>query len=149
MTRLNSVSTAYTGYQAPTVTVATSLPKRGAGSSVLIVPVVSAGTRTGRARPCRRGRAVPDRRGRRRDRGRPAGAGRHGRQRAGHRLVVPSLPVASVLTVGLGKAATEWPADMIRRAAGVAARSLSGTETVITTLSDCPATLSAPPPSRG
>jgi len=30
----------------------------------------------------------------------------------------------------------EWPTDMIRRAAGVAARSLDGTETVITTLSD-------------
>ena len=30
----------------------------------------------------------------------------------------------------------EWPADVIRRAAGVAARSLNGTETVITTLSD-------------
>ena len=31
------------GYQAPSVTVATSLPKRGAGSSVLLVPVVSTG----------------------------------------------------------------------------------------------------------
>lgn len=31
------------GYQAPAVTVASSLSKRGAGSSVLIVPVVSTG----------------------------------------------------------------------------------------------------------
>ena len=38
-----------------------------------------------------------------------------------HRLVLSSLPVASVLTVGLGKARPEWPADLIRRAAGVAA----------------------------
>ena len=52
------------------------------------------------------------------------------------RVVAPSLPVASVLTVGLGKDRDEWPADVIRRAAGVAARSLNGTEAVITTLSD-------------
>ena len=66
------------------------------------------------------------------------------------RVVAPSLPVASVVAVGLGKdrvgalaswgptprARGEWPTDMIRRAAGVAARSLNGTETVITTLSD-------------
>ena len=51
-------------------------------------------------------------------------------------MVAPSLPVASVLAVGLGKDRDEWPADVIRRAAGVAARSLNGTETVITTLSD-------------
>ena len=43
---------------------------------------------------------------------------------------------ASVLAVGLGKPRDEWPADVIRRAAGVAARSLTGTETVITTLSE-------------
>ena len=52
------------------------------------------------------------------------------------RVVAPSLPVASVLAVGLGKNRNEWPADVIRRAAGVAARSLNGAETVITTLSD-------------
>ena len=52
------------------------------------------------------------------------------------RVVAPSLPVASVLAVGLGKDRDEWPADVIRRAAGVAARSLNGTEAVITTLSD-------------
>ena len=52
------------------------------------------------------------------------------------RVVAPSLPVASVLAVGLGKSRDEWPADVIRRAAGVAARSLNGAEAVITTLSD-------------
>ena len=51
-------------------------------------------------------------------------------------MVAPSLPVASVLAVGLGKSRDEWPADVIRRAAGVAARSLNGAEAVITTLSD-------------
>ena len=44
--------------------------------------------------------------------------------------------MGSVLAVGLGKDRDKWPADVIRRAAGVAARSLNGTETVITTLSD-------------
>jgi leucyl aminopeptidase len=55
-----------------------------------------------------------------------------------HRLVVPSLPVASVLTIGLGKPQSEWPADTIRRAAGVAARSLGMAEAVITTLAELP-----------
>ena len=44
------------------------------------------------------------------------------------RLVAPSLPVASVLAVGLGAVRDEWPADAIRRAAGSAARSLSRTD---------------------
>ena len=35
--------TTESGYQVPTVNVATALPKRAAGSSVLIVPVVSTG----------------------------------------------------------------------------------------------------------
>lgn len=51
------------------------------------------------------------------------------------RVVAPSLPVASVLAVGLGKS-RDFSADVIRRAAGVAARSLNGTEAVTTTLSD-------------
>jgi leucyl aminopeptidase len=55
-----------------------------------------------------------------------------------HRLVVPSLPVASVLTIGLGKARSEWAADTIRRAAGVAARSLGTAAAVITTLAELP-----------
>jgi leucyl aminopeptidase len=55
-----------------------------------------------------------------------------------HRLVVPSLPVASVLTIGLGKARSEWPADTIRRAAGVAARSIGTAAAVITTLAELP-----------
>ena len=37
------MTTTSSGYQAPTVNVATSLPKRGVGSSVLLVPVVSTG----------------------------------------------------------------------------------------------------------
>jgi len=55
-----------------------------------------------------------------------------------HRLVVPSLPVGSVLTIGLGKPRSEWPADTIRRAAGVAARTLGSAEVVLTTLAELP-----------
>ncbi len=125
------------GYPAPTVTVATSLPKRGAGSAVLIVPVVS-GSANGS------------------DNGAPAVVGgpfldaeaigeievglRALGAKAGvdqvTRLHVPSLPVASVLAVGLGAARDEWPADVIRRAAGAAARALTGVESVITTLTE-------------
>jgi leucyl aminopeptidase len=57
-----------------------------------------------------------------------------------NRLVVSSLPVASVLAVGLGKPRDEWPADVIRRAAGTAARALGGAEAVITTLGELPGT---------
>ena len=39
-----------------------------------------------------------------------------------------------MLTVGLGKPRDEWPADVIRRAAGSAARALSSAETAVTTL---------------
>ncbi|MBV9320387.1 MAG: leucyl aminopeptidase, partial [Mycobacterium sp.] len=46
--------------------------------------------------------------------------------------------VASVLTVGLGKPRDEWPADVIRRAAGTAARALGPAEAVITTLGELP-----------
>ena len=52
-----------------------------------------------------------------------------------HRIVVPSLPVATVLAVGLGAARDDWPADKIRRAAGVAGRSLDKAQSVVTTLS--------------
>ncbi|HET9875362.1 MAG TPA: leucyl aminopeptidase, partial [Mycobacterium sp.] len=52
--------------------------------------------------------------------------------------LVTSLPVASVLTVGLGKPRDEWPAEVIRRAAGAAARALNGTEAVVSTLAGLP-----------
>jgi len=126
------------GYQAPSVTVATSLPKRGAGSSVLLVPVVSTGDedRPGAtvisAEPFLPAEAIAE-----------IEAGLRALDATGgseqvHRLVVPSLPVASVLTIGLGKARDEWPTDTIRRTAGVAARSLGGAEAVFTTLAELP-----------
>ena len=126
------------GYQAPSVNVATSLPKRSAGSSVLVVPVVSTGDedRPGavvtEAEPLLPAAAVAE-----------IEAGLRALEATGgseqvHRLVVPSLAVASVLTIGLGKPRSEWPADTIRRAAGVAARSLGTAEAVITTLAELP-----------
>lgn len=123
-------------YQSPSVQVATSLPKRGAGSSVLVVPVVSTGDEdrpgavvTG-AEAFLSAAAIAE-----------IEAGLRALEATGgsdqvHRLVVPSLPVASVLTIGLGKPRSEWPADTIRRAAGAAARALNSAEAAITTLTE-------------
>jgi leucyl aminopeptidase len=124
------------GYLSPTVTVATSLPKRGAGSAVLIVAVVGGDpdgpdtTTTVVTNPFLDAEATGE------IEVALAALGAKGGAEQVTRLVVPSLPVASVLAVGLGKPRDEWPADVIRRAAGVAARSLNGTETVITTLTE-------------
>jgi leucyl aminopeptidase len=144
------VSPAIPGYQAPAVTVASSLPKRKKGSAVLIVPVVSGqdddATATVVANPFLDAEGVGEIDVALRVLGAKGGTDQV------TRVVAPSLPVGSVVAVGLGKDRVgalpsqaggpprvqggEWPADVIRRAAGVAARSLNGTETVITTLSD-------------
>ena len=127
------MSPANPAYQAPTVTVASSLPKR-ASDAVLIVPVVSGqeddATATVVANRFLDAEAVGEIDVALKALGAKGGADQLAR------VVAPSLPVASVLAVGLGKDRDEWPADVIRRAAGVAARSLNGTEVVITTLSD-------------
>lgn len=126
------------GYQAPSVTVASSLPRRAAASTVLIVPVVSTGEEdkpgaaVTAAEPFLSSDAVAEI-----ESGLRALEATGGAEQV-HRLVVPSLPVSSVLTVGLGKPRPEWPADTIRRSAGVAARSLGKTESVITTLAELP-----------
>jgi leucyl aminopeptidase len=128
------VSTASPGYQAPAVTVASSLPKRKIDSAVLIVPVVSGqdedATATVVANPFLDAEAIGEIEVALRALGAKGGTEQI------TRVLAPSLPVGSVLAVGLGKDSDEWPADVIRRAAGVAARSLNGTGTVITTLSD-------------
>ncbi len=129
------------GYQSPSVNVATALPKRGTANAVLLVPVVSTGDedRPGAvsviraaAEPFLPAEAVTEIEAGLRALGATGGSEQV------HRLVVPSLPVASVLTIGLGKPRSEWPAETIRRAAGVAARSLGGAETLITTLTELP-----------
>ncbi|MGV0050084.1 leucyl aminopeptidase [Mycobacterium colombiense] len=126
------------GYASPAVTVASSLPRRAAASTVLIVPVVSTGeddkpgAAVAAAAPFLSSDAVAEI-----ESGLRALEATGGAEQV-HRLVVGSLPVSSVLTVGLGKSRSDWPADTIRRAAGVAARSLGKTESVITTLGELP-----------
>lgn len=126
------MSTAYAGYQAPTVTVASALPK-AADDTVLIVGVVSGegddATATVVANPFLDAEAVGEI-----DVALKA-LGAKGSPDQITRVIAPSLPVSSVLTVGLGKDRDSWPADVIRRAAGAAARSLNGTKAVITGLS--------------
>jgi leucyl aminopeptidase len=125
------VSPASTGFQVPTVTVSSSLPKRKVDDSVLIVGVVDEdGTATLVANPFLDAEGVGE------VEVALAALGAKGGAEQVTRVVAPSLPVASVLAVGLGKDRDKWPAEVIRRAAGVAARSLNGTENVITTLSD-------------
>ena len=124
------------GYVSPTVTVASTLPKRGAAAAVLIVGVVSSdpdspgATATVLANPFLDAGATGE------IEAALAALGATGGADQVTRVPAPSLPVGSVLAVGLGKPRDEWPADTIRKAAGVAARSLNGTEAVITTLSD-------------
>lgn len=120
------------GYQSPTVTVATALPKRGTSSTVLIVAVTSTddGGAAVVSTPFLDAEATGEI-----ERALKA-LGAKGGAESLTRLVVPSLPVASVLAVGLGSARDEWPADVIRKASGTAARSLNGTESVLTTLSE-------------
>jgi leucyl aminopeptidase len=125
------VSPANVGYQAPSVSVSSSLPKRGTDEAVLIVPVVSGdrGPTVSAAAPYLDDDAVAE------IEGALKALGASGGSEQVHRLNVASLPVASVLTVGLGEPRDDWPADVIRRAAGVAARALERVEAVITTLS--------------
>ncbi|MGV0814607.1 leucyl aminopeptidase [Mycolicibacterium boenickei] len=126
------MSPANPGYQAPTVTVSSSLPKRKS-DAVLIVPVVSGqddkAAATVVANSFLDAEAVGE------IEVALAALGAKGGTDQVTRVVAPSLPVASVLAVGLGKPRDEWPAEVIRRAAGSAARSLNGTGSVITTLS--------------
>jgi leucyl aminopeptidase len=128
------VSTANPGYQPPAVTVASTLPKAKTDAAVLIVPVVSGqdedATATVVANQFLDAEAVGEI-----DVALQALGAKGGTDQVA-RVVAPSLPVASVLAVGLGKDRDSWPADVIRRAAGAAARSLNGTEAVITTMSD-------------
>ncbi|MHA3021034.1 leucyl aminopeptidase [Mycobacterium sp. BMJ-28] len=116
------------GYQAPSVTLSSSLPRRGIGDAVLIVGVVSGGdgpTVLGDHLGAAAVTAI--------EAGLAAlgGTGGEGQQ---HRLVIADLPVASVLAVGLGEDRDEWPADTLRRAAGSAARALDKVGSVVTTL---------------
>ena len=126
------------GYQSPAVTVASTLPKSKVAASVLIVPVLAGGTDADDAdspatvvqSPFLTGSATAE------IEAALAALGAKGGAEQLTRVVATSLPFDSVLTVGLGKRRDEWPAETIRRAAGVAARSLNGIEAVFTTLSE-------------
>jgi leucyl aminopeptidase len=120
------------GYQSPTVTVSAALPKKGLGAAVLIVPVVAGedDVPTVVANPFLDAEATGEIEVALKALGAKAST------ESTTRVIAPSLPVASVLAVGLGKARDVWPADVIRRAAGVAARALSGTEAVVTSLTE-------------
>ena len=122
------------GYQSPAVTVASTLPKRKVVSSVLIVPVFGGPDDDAKAQvvanPYLDAEAVGE------IEVALEALGAKGGTEQLTRVVAPSLPVGSVLAVGLGKERDEYSAESIRRAAGVAARSLSGVENVFTTLSD-------------
>jgi leucyl aminopeptidase len=128
------------GYLAPAVSVASSLPRRGAKSAVLIVPVVSSGPEDVNDEPSAvvaAADALPKEAVTEIEDGlRALNATGAGEQV--HRLVVKSLPVASVLAVGLGKQRDEFSTDLVRRAAGTAARSLGSAEAAITTLGALP-----------
>ncbi|MFM9033252.1 MAG: leucyl aminopeptidase [Mycobacterium sp.] len=122
------------GYTAPAVTVATAVPKRRSGSAVLLVPIVSGPGKDAAPKvvggPFLDAEAIGEIEVALRALGAKAGPEQL------TRLHVPSLPVGSVLAVGLGAPRDDWPAEAIRRASGVAARSLSGVPTVITLLSE-------------
>ena len=119
------------GYQAPTVTVASSLGKR-TSAAVLIVPVITGDD----GFPAVLGGGFLDATAIGEIEVGLKALGAKGAVEQLTRLLVPSLPVSSVLAVGLGAPRDEWSAEMIRRAAGVAARSLNGVAAVITTLSE-------------
>ena len=118
------------GYTAPAVTVTAALPKR-AGDAVLIVPVVDdGGSPTVVGGPFLDAEAIGE------IQVALSALGAKGGPEQLTRLHVPSLPVGSVLAVGLGAPRDDWPAETIRRASGVAARALAGVTSVITLLSE-------------
>ena len=120
----------HTGYQAPTVTVVGSLPKRRS-NAVLVVGVCDEdGTAVVLGGQFLDAKAV-----REIETALAALGAKAGTEQV-TRLHIPSLPVASVLAVGLGAAREEWPAETIRRAAGTASRALHGVQSIITTLSE-------------
>jgi len=129
------VSTKY-GYQSPAVTVATALPKSDESSDVLIVGVVSGDPDNPDAKTTVIAGEFLDAGAVAEIEAGCAALGAKGGADQVTRVVAPSLPFGSVLAVGLGKGRDEWPDDVIRRAAGTAARSLNGTEAVFTTLGE-------------
>src|SRR5690349_13099820 len=92
------------GYQAPTVTVSSALPRRKGSGTVLIVPVAGAddGATVLGAEPYLDDDHVAA------IESTLEALGATGAPDQIHRFVVPSLPVASVLTIGLGPVRDSW-----------------------------------------
>ena len=127
------------GYQSPSVTVSSSLSKARVGDAVLIVPVVCTDDRATVLADdpyldSDAVAAIEDAlRALGRDRRRGTAASRRGPVASGgeraDRRTRSTARGAPPLDGG------EWPADKVRRAAGVAARSLDKAQSVVTTLS--------------
>jgi leucyl aminopeptidase len=118
------------GYIAPAVAVATNLPKRRS-DALLIVPVVDRdGSPAVVGGPFLDAEAIGEIEVALRALGAKAGPEQV------TRLHIPSLPFGSVLAVGLGAPRDEWPAEVIRRASGAAARALGGAPSAVTLLSE-------------
>ena len=118
------------GYRVPAVTVTAALPKRRSPAVLVVGVCADGGSPAIVANPFLDAEAVGEIEVALR------ALGAKGSPETLTRLTVPSLPVASVLAVGLGPARDEWSPEAVRRAAGAAARSLHGVESVITTLSE-------------
>jgi leucyl aminopeptidase len=136
-------------YTAPSFTLATSIPQRGVSAAVLLV-----GVRPGEKESDKGPKVVDaqllDSKAVKAIEAALKAVGATGSSEQLTRVVVDGLPVSSVLAVGLGKG--DPSAETIRRAAGVAARSLDNVETLVTTLSARAARRKTPwsaaPPSR-
>ncbi|OHT86605.1 leucyl aminopeptidase [Mycobacteroides saopaulense] len=119
-------------YTAPSFALATSIPQRGVSAAVLLV-----GVRPGEKASDKDPKVVDaqllDKTAVKSIEAALKAVGATGSAEQLTRVVVDGLPVASVLAVGLGKAEGS---EAIRRAAGVAARSLDNVENLVTTLSE-------------
>lgn len=119
-------------YTAPSFTLATSIPQRGVSAAVLLVGVRPSDKDSDKS-PRVVDAQLLDKAAVKSIEAALTAVGATGSAEQLTRVVVDGLPVASVLAVGLGKADD---AETIRRAAGVAARSLDNVEILVTTLSE-------------
>ncbi|OAT67199.1 aminopeptidase [Mycobacteroides immunogenum] len=119
-------------YTAPSFTLATSIPQRGVSAAVLLVGVRPSEKESDKG-PKVVDAQLLDKAAVKSIEAALKAVGASGSADQLTRVVVDGLPVASVLAVGLGKSDS---AEAIRRAAGVAARSLDNVEILVTTLSE-------------
>ncbi|MEU9807745.1 leucyl aminopeptidase [Mycobacterium sp. NPDC050853] len=121
-------------YTAPSFALATSIPQRGVSAAVLLVGVRPSEKESDKG-PKVVDAQLLDTKAVKSIEAALKAVGATGSAEQLTRVAVDGLPVASVLAVGLGDAENTGP-EAIRRAAGVAARTLDNVETVVTTLSE-------------